>query len=87
MAILKYTIKGWINLKIVNNRPFWLKICGLNWKQAYTNKSYEEALSKDIAKEQFAIKNGFEVLRIRLPKHSTNTIKESIDKCIKFIKK
>jgi len=59
----------------------------LNWKQAYTNKSYEEALSKDIAKEQFAIKNGFEVLRIRLPKHSTNTIKESIDKCIKFIKK
>ena len=67
--------------------PNALEIERVNWKQAYTNKSYEEALLKDITKEQFAIKNGFEVLRIRLPQHSTNIIKEIIDKCVKFIKK
>lgn len=56
------------------------------WKQSFTGKGYEEVLSKDIAKERFAIKNGFDVLRVRLPKHTRNTKKEIIDQCVAFIK-
>lgn len=56
------------------------------WKQAFTGKSYEEALSKDISKERFAIKNGFDILRVRLPKNTKNTKKEIIDQCVSFIK-
>lgn len=57
-----------------------------DWKQAFTGKGYEDVLSQDNAKEQLAVKNGFDVLRVRLPKHTRDTKKEIVDQCVAFIK-
>lgn len=57
-----------------------------DWKQAFTGKGYEDVLSQDNTKEQLAVKNGFDVLRVRLPKHARDTKKEIVDQCVAFIK-